>query len=93
MLFRSKNQQNKNNKRTFTPNNYYNSLTGEPRGKSANGEPPKYSNGQILTRKNLIKTNKINNNDNEVNSTWLFSWHYYSIYDECSGLCELTFCN
>ena len=36
------------------------------------GEPPKYSNGQILTIKNLIKTNKINNNDNEVNSTWLF---------------------
>ena len=66
-------QQNKNIKRTFTPNNYYNSLTGEPRGKSANGEPPKYSNGQILTIKNLIKTNKINNNDNEVNSTWLFS--------------------
>ena len=66
-------QQNKNNKRTFTPNNYYNSLTGEPRGKSANGEPPKYSNGQILTIKNLIKTNKINNNDNEVNSTCLFS--------------------
>ena len=32
---KDKNQQNKNNKRTFTPN-YYNSLIGEPRGKSAN---------------------------------------------------------
>ena len=37
----------KNNKRTFTPNNYYKSLIGEPREKSANREPPKYSNGQI----------------------------------------------
>ena len=39
---------NKNTKRIFSPNNYYNSIAGQPRGNHLAGQPPKYSNEQVL---------------------------------------------
>ena len=39
---------NKNTKRIFSPNNYYNSIAGQPRGNHLAGQPLKYSNEQVL---------------------------------------------
>ena len=68
---------NTNIKRIFNPNNYHNSITGQPRGNHAAEQPPKYSNEQIINIKNSTKTNGKNeekyDSQKSNNSTRLFS--------------------
>ena len=46
---------NTNIKRILNPNNYRNSTAGQRRGNYVAGQPPKYSNEQIITIKVLLK--------------------------------------
>ena len=55
------------------PNNYHNSIAGQPRGNHVAGQSSKYSNEQVITIKNFIKTNGDNEekyeSENSDNST------------------------
>ena len=65
----------KNAKRNFNTNNYHNKIAGPPRGKQVEGQPPRYSNQQVVTIRNFIKTNGISEEPSNTisnNVSWLF---------------------